>query len=193
VDAASLKAFFDACASAWDHRPPDPARLERIAALADIGSGMDVLDIACGTGVMFGPILARNPRRLVAIDLSDAMIRVAAAKHRDPRITLIAGDFYDAPTGTFDRAVMHNAYPHFFDKERLAIRLANVVRPGGRFIIAHSLGRAQLLRHHAGKAAAYSVPLLPAEAEAAHFAPYFTIDVCIDQEDLYAISGTRRP
>jgi len=128
VDAAALKAFFDAHAATWDRSAPDPAGLERIAALSEIGPGMDVLDIACGTGAMFRAILARNPRRLVAIDLSDAMIRRAASRCSDPRLTLIAGDFYQTPAETFDRAV----------------------------------------------------------------APYFVIDICIDQEDFYAISGTRR-
>jgi len=193
MDTAAIKAFFDGCAATWDRSQPDPAKLERIADLCGIGAGMDVLDVACGTGAMFGVILARSPGRLVAIDLSDAMIRRAAAKYSDPRLTLIAGDFYAEPDDTFDRVVMHNAYPHFFDKARLARRFAAVVRPGGRFIVAHSLGRAQLLRHHDEKASAYSVPLLPAGAEAEHFAPYFAIDVCLDQEDFYAISGRRLP
>jgi demethylmenaquinone methyltransferase/2-methoxy-6-polyprenyl-1,4-benzoquinol methylase len=52
--------------------------------------GVSVLDVACGTGVLFPDYLARNVKSVTGIDLSPAMIDVAKVKYSDPRITLVA-------------------------------------------------------------------------------------------------------
>ena len=69
-------AFFDRLAPRWD---ADMIRSDEIIATildnAEIGPGADVLDVACGTGVLFPDYLARNVGTLTAVDISSQEIR----------------------------------------------------------------------------------------------------------------------
>ena len=66
--------FFDAMASGWD---ADMIRSDRIIGIimdnARIGAGDRVLDVACGTGVLFPDYLARGITDLTGIDISSQM------------------------------------------------------------------------------------------------------------------------
>ena len=70
--------FFDRCAPFWDE---DMVRNETvIAEILDYGGicpGVDVLDVACGTGVLFPDYIKRNVNDLTGIDISPAMISIA--------------------------------------------------------------------------------------------------------------------
>ena len=78
IDKREVIAFFDRCAPAWDagmvrHEPVIEAILDN----AGVGSGMRVLDVACGTGVLFPDYLARGAS-VTGIDISPEMARIAA-------------------------------------------------------------------------------------------------------------------
>ena len=46
--------FFDRCAPNWDaDMIKSDAIIGKILDNAEVGAGMDILDVACGTGVMF--------------------------------------------------------------------------------------------------------------------------------------------
>ena len=46
--------FFDRCAPTWDaEMMKDDEIIGAILDNAEVGEGMDVLDVACGTGVLF--------------------------------------------------------------------------------------------------------------------------------------------
>ena len=54
MDKQSVIEFFDKCAPTWDAEMiKSDAIINRILDNAEVGEGMDVLDVACGTGVMF--------------------------------------------------------------------------------------------------------------------------------------------
>ena len=58
-------AFFDRCAPSWDAEMiKNDAIIEKILDNAEIEAGMDILDVACGTGVMFPYYLQREARPL---------------------------------------------------------------------------------------------------------------------------------
>ena len=58
----TVKDFFDNLAKDWDSfEQPDSAVIEKILDYAGIRSGCSVLDIACGTGILFPYYLKRNP------------------------------------------------------------------------------------------------------------------------------------
>ena len=194
IDKNDVRSFFDRCAPFWD---ADMVRHEdRITAILDNGgvcAGVDVLDVACGTGVLFPDYLARKVRSITAIDLSPEMTKIAAAKYPPEQVRVICGDVEEE---TFDRqfdvVMVYNAFPHFPDAERLIQVLANVTKPGGRLSIAHSKSRAQLDRHHSGSAHPVSNGLMHEDALAAIFAPYFDVDVKISNDKMYQVSGVRK-
>ena len=50
-------AFFDRCAANWDAEMiKNDEIIEKILDNAEVAEGMDILDVACGTGVMFPTI-----------------------------------------------------------------------------------------------------------------------------------------
>ena len=83
--------FFDRCAPWWDS---DLIRNEAVIQLildnSGLTGGMDVLDVACGTGVLFPDYLKRGVESLTAIDISPEMAKIAAAKFPEARV--ICGD-----------------------------------------------------------------------------------------------------
>ena len=184
--------FFDRCAPDWD---AEMIRNEKIITTildnAGIDCGMDVLDVACGTGVLFPDYLKRSVNSITGIDISPEMAKRAAAKF--PEATVICGDAEEAAFDKkFDAVMVYNAFPHFPDPARLIEALARVVKPGGRLSIAHSMSRAQLQRHHSGSAGKVTVDLIHEKELSSLFAPFFDVDVIISNDRMYQVAGTRR-
>ncbi len=184
--------FFDRCAPWWDE---DLIRNEVIITTildnAGIKGGMDVLDVACGTGVLFPDYLKRGVASVTGIDISPEMAKIAAAKF--PEVTVVCGDVEQ--TGfdrKFDAIMVYNAFPHFPDPAGLIKVLAGLVKPGGRLSVAHSMSRERLLQHHAGRASKVSIDLLHEKELASLLAPYFDVDVVISNDRMYQVAGTRR-
>ncbi len=184
--------FFDRCAPFWD---ADMVRnepvLQTILDNAGIRSGIDVLDVACGTGVLFPDYLQRGVASLTAIDISPEMVKIAREKF--PQLNILCGDAETAEFAhPFDAVVIYNAFPHFPEPARLIERLAKWVRPGGRMTVAHGMSRAKLVHHHSGSASRVSIDL-PEEQELAKlFAPWFDVDVIISNEMMYQVCGVRK-
>ena len=184
--------FFDRCAPWWDS---DLIRNEAVIQLildnSGLTGGMDVLDVACGTGVLFPDYLKRGVESLTAIDISPEMAKIAASKFPEARV--ICGDVEETKFDRqFDLVMVYNAFPHFPDPARLIEALARVIKPGGRLCVAHSMSRAQLQQHHAGRAAQVSIDLIHEKELANLFAPFFDVDVIISNDRMYQVAGTRR-
>lgn len=184
--------FFDRCAPSWD------AALVRnetvISAILDnagICAGVDVLDVACGTGVLFPDYLVRGVASLTAIDISPEMAKLAQQKF--PQVKVLCGDAEQTDFGRcFDAVMIYNAFPHFPEPARLIERLAKWVKPGGRLSVAHGMSREKLVQHHAGSASRVSIDLLEANALAKLFAPWFVVDVMISDDTMYQVCGKKR-
>ena len=185
-------AFFDRCAPWWD---TDMVRKEDIIATildnSGIHPGIDVLDVACGTGVLFPDYLERNVASVTGIDISPEMAKIAQSKF--PQIRVICGDVEETSfSRQFDAVMVYNAFPHFPDPEKLISVLAGLVKPGGRLSVAHSMSRHALTQHHEGRASAVSIDLLDEQALANLFAPWFDVDIIISNDSMYQVAGTRR-
>ena len=188
-----IAAYFDRQAPDWDgHMVADNGKIGFILDAAGVREHSIVLDVACGTGVLFPYYLARNVSRVVGVDISGEMARIAAAKLHDPRVEVICGDIEAIPVRMMcSCCVVYNAFPHFEDPARLIGCLARWVRPGGRLTVAHSMGLDSLRRHHAGRAERVSREMLPPQALAKLFAPWFGTDLAVADEGKYVVSGVR--
>ena len=91
MEKKTISEFFDRCAPWWD---ADMIRNEElIAAILNNGgvkAGVHVLDVACGTGVLFPDYLKRGAASVTGIDISPEMAKIAAAKF--PEVTVLCGD-----------------------------------------------------------------------------------------------------
>lgn len=187
-----VKAYFDRCAPQWDaDMVRNEAVIETILDNGGIREGVHVLDVACGTGVLFADYLRRKVATVTAIDISPEMVRIARSKF--PRIKVLCGDVEDTVFDRkFDAIMVYNAFPHFPDPAHLIAVLSGLLQPGGRLSVAHGMSRAALSAHHSGCASRVSVELLTAEALAQLFAGNgLTVDVRISDERMYQVSGVK--
>ncbi|MDR2393618.1 MAG: class I SAM-dependent methyltransferase [Treponema sp.] len=195
MDKQAVIRFFDRLAPSWDAGSThDEAKLKVILDQAGIAAGLSVLDVACGTGVLFPYYLERGVRHITGVDMAPGMIQQAQLKHQDPRITVICGDIETLTfPEQFDCCMVYSAFPHFEDPARLITALAKTLAPGGRLTVAHSESLEQINRRHIHHAQQVSTLLLPAEGLAALFWLFFEVDSILSTEGMYLVSGIKKP
>ncbi len=184
--------FFDEKALTWDDiHESSGAKHEAVAHLAGVSPKARVLDLGCGTGIMIPAYLALGARSVVGIDVSPKMIARAQQKFADDaRVRLHcmnALEFTDDEP--FDVAVVYNAYPHFMDKPALVEKIANLLTPRGRFLVAHGMGAQALALHHRHVPANVTSVLGAARDECRLWESRFIIDQTGDAEHFYFFGG----
>ena len=187
--------FFDRCAPTWDaDMIKNDVIIGKILDNAEVAEGMDILDVACGTGVMFDYYLERNVASVIGIDISPEMAKIADAKYADnDKVQVICGDVEEQNFGKkFDRIVVYNAFPHFPKPKRLIKILAGLLKDGGRLTIAHGMSRAAIDNHHNGPASKVSNGLMAADSLKKLFDPYFDVEIMISNSRMYQVSGVKR-
>ena len=195
MDKKDVIEFFDRCAATWDADMIKSDRIiGRILDNAEVGAGMDVLDVACGTGVMFDYYLQRNVASVTGIDIAPKMAQIAAEKYAgESRVQVLCGDVEEyAFERKFDRIVVYNAFPHFPYPKRLIKILAGLLKEGGRLTVAHGMSREAIDGHHSGAASKVSNGLMEAESLKRIFDAHFAVEVMISNDSMYQVSGVKR-
>ncbi len=190
-----IVAFFDRCAPTWDAEMiKNDAVIETILNNAEVVPGQDILDVACGTGVMFPYYLNRRAASVTGIDISPEMAKIAEEKFRDQEtVRVICGDVEETTFDRkFDTIVVYNAFPHFPNPQRLIATLAGLLKDGGRLTIAHGASRESIDNHHKGSASKVSNGLMSADSLKALFDPWFEVEVMVSNCRMYQVSGVRR-
>ena len=188
-------AFFDRCAPSWDaDMIKSDEIIGKILDNAEVAAGMDVLDVACGTGVMFPYYLDRGVASVTGIDISPEMAKIAAEKFaQEARVQVLCGDVEEAAFDRkFDVIVVYNAFPHFPDPKALIRTLASMLKDGGRLTIAHGASREAIDNHHSGAASKVSNGLMAADSLKKLFDPHFDVEVMISNRRMYQVSGVKR-
>lgn len=185
--------FFDRLAPQWD---ADMVRNETVIAKildgAGIRSGIHVLDVACGTGVMIPDYLSRGVASVTAVDISPEMVKIASAKFPQENVTVLCGDVEQTCFDRkFDCIIVYNAVPHFPEPEKLIATLSAFLAPGGTLTVAHGMSRASIDRHHAGSASKVSVGLMHEDKLAAIFEKHLTVTVKISDDTMYQVTGRK--
>ena len=195
MEKSDVIAFFDKCAPTWDAEMiKNDAIMEKILDNAEIGPEMDILDVACGTGVMFPYYLQRGAASVTGIDISSEMVRIAREKYKDePKVSVLCADVEEARfERKFDRIVVYNAFPHFPKPKRLIKLLASLLKEGGRLTVAHGASRETIDNHHKGSASKVSNGLMSADSLKKIFDSYFDVEVMISNSRMYQVSGVKR-
>ena len=193
IETKEVVAFFDRLAPDWDTELiRDDAVIETILNNAAVAAGKDVLDVACGTGVLIPDYLARNVGSVTAIDISPKMAELARKKFPQENVRILCGDVEETDFGArFDCVMVYNAFPHFPDPERLIRRLASLLKPGGTLSVAHGMSREKIDAHHRGAAGRVSNGLMSAEALAEIFSEVLNVSAVVSDERMYQVVGKR--
>jgi ubiquinone/menaquinone biosynthesis C-methylase UbiE len=123
----------------WEALWPDPAGV-----LIKVGltPGMDVIDLCSGDG-WFTLQIAKIARHVVAIDIDKALLetaRVRLAESHQSNCEFAEGDAYDIAAlaaDPVDLVFLANAFHGVPDQPRLAKAVANVLKPGGIFVVVN--------------------------------------------------------
>src|SRR5215217_5822160 len=112
---------------------------ELVVERAGVEPGMDVLDVACGTGNASIPA-AKAGARVTGLDFAPPLLEIARERSADAMVEIdfLEGDAQELPfeDASFDRVV--STFGHMFapDHERTAGELLRVCRPGGTIATA---------------------------------------------------------
>lgn len=191
MEKQDIISFFDNSAGSWDEELiRNDTVIEKILDNGGIEKGVSVLDVACGTGVLFPDYIKRGAV-VTGIDISPEMVKIA--KEKFPNINVICGDVEQTDFNeNFDAVMVYNAFPHFQNPERLIENLSKLLRKGGRLSIAHGMSREDLLKLHNERASKVSLPLPDEKILAKIFEPFFSVDIMISDGEKYQVSGVRK-
>lgn len=194
IDKEKIREFFDRLASSWD----DDMVINEdiIATILDksrITKDSDVLDVACGTGVMIPFYLQREVNTITAIDLSQKMCEIAGSKFKEENIKIICADAETFDNGErYDAIIIYNAFPHFTDPDKLIAHLSGLLKQNGILTIAHGMSRDKINSHHINVSTDLKRELPEAEKLASLFAPYLEVTDIISDERMYLVSGRKQ-
>ena len=109
--------------------------LVRLSGSAEELQELEMLDVACGAGVVAVP-MAEHVRYVTGLDLTPAVIERAEelARERDAgNCKFVLGDAGDLPfpEESFDIVTCTSAFHHFDEPERIMAQMARVLKPGG--------------------------------------------------------------
>ena len=122
----------------WDS-PAGKIRADRRAKfLVEVGkitSSTNALEIGCGTGLFTGKVSDMTKCNIIAIDISDDLLKIA--KEKQPTIDFRIGDAMnlDFPENKFD-VIYGSSVLHHLDMEKAYKEFYRVLKPGGRIIFA---------------------------------------------------------
>ena len=195
IDKQKVIRFFNEYATEWDiNSLVQPDKINRILDAAGVCAGDKVLDIACGTGIMFPFYLKRAAQRVTGVDIAPEMVRCAKEKYKDnDAVEVICADAEIYPfDGDYDRCVVFNAFPHFADRGALIENLFRALRTGGTLTVAHDNGRKGIDAHHEGAASPISNGLISEdELEKLFVSCGFSHIYKLATDDIYIVSGTK--
>lgn len=148
---ANLSGHFDHLANEWSSCEYLDAKGEGKHLLRLLQADRDEtgLDLAAGTGQLTAELAACGSR-ILAADLSERMLKLAAARFVERLINNVVITTQDAhrmefADGLFDWAVCRYGFRYFADPEQVLSELARVTRPGARLVLSDWAEPADLL------------------------------------------------
>ena len=189
-----IREFFDELAPAWDHDMViDEKIMNLILDNAKIEEGHDVLDVACGTGVMIPFYLSRNVNSVTGVDLSVRMCEAASAKFHDERVKIVCSDIDDYnPDKTFDNIIIYNSFPHFIEPEKLIMHLTGLLKDNGYLSIAHGASRERINSCHSNISDDIKCELMKIEDLSSMMSRYLDVTAAISDDTMYQIVGRKK-
>lgn len=145
--------FFEAHAHQWEERnytPEKLAQVDHMVAGLGLGSGMSILDVGCGDGVL-QPFLRKHSgkdARLFALDASSAMLESVSVRFPDVQTFHARAESMPLPDASIDVLICFSAFPHFSDKPAAVREFYRVLKQGGTAYVLHIDGREKLNALH---------------------------------------------
>jgi ubiquinone/menaquinone biosynthesis C-methylase UbiE len=200
IHITNLREYFDQIAARWDgilEEKMMTARLREIVAGLSIEPRAAVLDVGCGTGVLFPMLLEKVGRdgHIVALDISGKMFK--RAKTKGYPVTYIQGDaqWLPFPAKTFDWVLCNAVFPHFSDKLGALREIHRVLKDGGRLVICHADSREAVNEIHRTIGGVVACDTIPPEEETRRLLRDAKLNHAVvrNEPDRYMVMAHRQP
>jgi ubiquinone/menaquinone biosynthesis C-methylase UbiE len=148
------QAFFDLLAAEWDlaFTAEDLERLSHIVDSLEVRKNMDILDLGCGTGILFDMLRRKIGENgsVTGVDFSIEMAQIAHRNFPFANVNVVDADAAMLPfaDSSFDMAVAFSAFPHFSNQERVLDETRRILKPKSMFYIIHLASSRELSRLH---------------------------------------------
>lgn len=192
IEKQAIIDYFNKQAKIWDEQTiRDDGKVAFILDKAGVGRDKSILDVACGTGVLFPDYLACNVKKILGVDIASKMVDVAQEKYKDnEKVELLVGDIAEIQLSEkFDCILIYNALPHLPSVSDLISRLSDLLKPEGRLTVAHGMGRAWINQIHDLTPEQVSADLMSAEDLAKIISLSLNVDTVIDNAEMYMVSA----
>ncbi|MBD3403284.1 methyltransferase domain-containing protein [candidate division GN15 bacterium] len=146
--------FYDSLAAEWDlmFTAEDLERLSHLVDTFEIEPGYDVLDLGCGTGILFDMLRRRvGPEGTVTgVDFSFQMARRAHRNFPFDNVNVVDADATNLPfrADTFDMAFSFSSFDNFSDQRKALDEAHRVLKPGANFCIIYLVSSHELSDQH---------------------------------------------
>ena len=136
AEAANYRANIDA--NRIDYHRNRLLTADRLLDLADLPAGARIVDFGCGDG-FYTHELARRGHRVTGLDPAQAMIHLADEQGSAARF-FVGGATALTQAGACDAVIALNVLAYLTDEEMEAFwsGLAEILAPGGSFLVSHS-------------------------------------------------------
>lgn len=148
--------FFDDLAAEWDEMSPVPADdiIESFLGRLNINAGNVILDVGTGTGLLVPHLMRYAPSKVIAMDLSEKMLKRLADKYQEvylSKLEILHNDIHclNIADQSVDVAICNSVFPHFHDKPKALAELYRVLKSGGCLTIHHFTSQAKINSIHA--------------------------------------------
>jgi ubiquinone/menaquinone biosynthesis C-methylase UbiE/predicted membrane protein len=192
-EAERQQAFFDQLAQKWDEKEQrDPSLIASLLNSCSLRKEDDVLDLACGSGILEEE-LSKRTHSVLALDVSSKMIEEAKSKHHLANVQFVQSDFYAFKSlNKFDVILVYDAYPHFLDVDAFVSQCAALLKKGGRLVIFFDASKESINHHHQGSAEAVSRELQSVAKEAFPYWLHFKKGRLEEDDKHYFLELVRR-
>ncbi|MBI3033162.1 class I SAM-dependent methyltransferase [Candidatus Woesearchaeota archaeon] len=98
-----------------------------------------IVDLGCGTGLSTRRILEKNPRKVIGIDFSEAMLAEAGKKfEHEPKIELKIGNAEELSdlVQEVDKVVSVAVFKYFPDLDKVLPQIYAVLKPEGEYVFS---------------------------------------------------------
>jgi ubiquinone/menaquinone biosynthesis C-methylase UbiE len=173
TDMTSRQLFFNEIANTWEKRFQTQELinfLEQLVPTFGLMRGQKILDTGTGTGILIPFLLnAVGPTgHVTAIDYAEKMIEICRSKYghlSNVSLAVQKIEQLDFPSESFDAVTCFGLFPHLENRQEALRQIIRVLKLGGKLIIAHALGSAEIRAHHHNASAVVAQDALPNNSE----------------------------
>jgi ubiquinone/menaquinone biosynthesis C-methylase UbiE len=146
--------FYDLLAAEWDLMvtAEDLERLLHLVDNLEVRKDMDILDLGCGTGILFDMLIRKVGENgsVTGVDFSIEMAQKARRNFPFANINVVDADVIMLPfeDSSFDMAVAFSAFPHFSNQQMVIDETHRILRSKSKFYIIHLASSRELSRLH---------------------------------------------